>query len=412
MWVKGSMQLAMRRGGIAELAAANIKSAGPPNGGAPWIDMLLHEAGQYERSRALRWPLMMQALDGGIHRKAVVIKGLANRTLYSQPWMRSAGDVDLHYDSLIQAEDHALSLRSLGWSWDEVELPWIKWSPTGKIYGQISMVYGTDMPNRARVDMHVGPYSVGNVGTIPLSGRRSRNLEGRSLDAPDPHEALAIMAAHAAGDCYLYMKDVNDAALLIGEGGVDFTAARSLCSESGVEEVLDQILTWVRRIYCVGPTPKGDPNGPIPPGRENRRLRSLFMGHHSYRVHRSHSSRLASAAQGILTTAYYSANLSPRVSRLAWPRIPSPRYRRPWWCWRLVPQSLHERWMSHTNDRCSIPLDELLDAGMTLRTSGRGAIVEWAGEKFVPTVWGRVSEDSLNLVHAPNPRAPVGSAPH
>ncbi|MEE1752753.1 nucleotidyltransferase family protein [Streptomyces sp. SP18CS02] len=343
---------------------------------------------------------MREALRDAQDHGLAVMKGLALASHYDEPLSRHMGDVDLHSPDWPAVVAFCRRATERGWVWDVTEFPWVKWDK-GTLYGQLSLVTPDNRDPVARIDLHVGPYSVGPNGRVYGLG----HAEGTALEVPsrlcDPVTLAVILVAHAANDGFLSLKDLNDFAALTAGGDIDAASLAETCRAFGCEPILDQIRGTVAALRTLG-GPDGTAAllarataGPltlVPPEGRNR---ALLAGRFAYRLSRLDGDSVLGALRVAGSSyRYYGADLSVR------PGKPSARmerrWRRPDVCWRLVPP---ESWPAPAGaDAAGGPTagEELAD-GITRHTRGSAVAVTLADHVFVPTVWGEVSPESVGL---------------
>jgi putative nucleotidyltransferase-like protein len=386
----------LSRSKVTRLARAALAEA-KLNAPARTLRDRIDEAEQAEdgwRRRAV--PPMRAALSRAAHDGGRVIKGLAVQPLYPDPDLRHLGDVDLQFPSWGEALPTLRWLREQGWVYDTSEYSWLKWHPSSVPYGQLSLVLADNQAPYARVDLHLGPYSVGHAGLMPLAGWRA----GEPLGVPAPvsgaETSIAIVAAHAICDRMLSVKDVNDLHVLAGAGGVDWASVAELCRAVQAGPALAQYAGWLARAYPgdVAPVAPAAPvlgYAPPDPGRRARAFAAL-----AYRDERARGAGRAAAARlAASARRYFAADLSPRPSRRP-DTGPVARQRRRDTCWRLLPR---ETWqgLPAGEPPGRAPRREQLATDLVLVRAGAGAAVVCGTDVFVPTVWGGVNPASVAL---------------
>ena len=328
---------------------------------------------------------------------ARIMKGLALREHHRRPELRHEGDIDLHVPEWNAALATSRWLRQRGWVWDTTEFSWLKSTDGGHLYGQLTLVLPDNDDPISRVDLHIGPYSVGHAGNMPLAGWRDTTVLGVPAQEPDRETTLALIAAHALNDGVMSMKDINDLyELLVRENRTDWATVEELCRSAQAVDVLAQLLALTGQIYPELGLPAGAVNGPLalsltPAERADRAAR------YAYRDERARGAD-DDAAIAVAEEArrYYSADLRPRVAPPGSP-VP-PRNRQT--CCRLLPASTWESLAANVSlDRADdVPIDETQwEPGLTLITQGPGTVLRAGDEIFVPTVWGEVHPSSLAL---------------
>ncbi|TDD85023.1 nucleotidyltransferase family protein [Actinomadura rubrisoli] len=341
---------------------------------------------------------------------ARVIKGLSLREHYADPELRHIGDLDLHVPDWESARQITRVLRERGWRWDTHEFPWIKWTDGGSLYGQLTMVLPDNEDPHSRVDLHIGPFSVGHSTLMPLVGWRPRDVLGVPSVVPCAESEIALIGAHAVNDGLLSMKDVNDAHVLLSRhAGVDWGAVEELCRGAGALKAMGEILSAAARVYpgTTVPAWAGDARrsgdtylstGEEPPGVRADRVRRLALDDERAR------GRDASLAERVAEEAYayFTADLTPRLDAPV-PAAPDGPHRRRDLCWRLLPKETWQGLADRAAPHAGAPgptSDQELASGMRLVRSGKGTVVALDGEVFVPTVWGAVEPESTVLARA------------
>jgi hypothetical protein len=330
---------------------------------------------------------------------AGVMKGLALATYYDDPLSRHMGDVDLHCADWAGVIEFCRRATDAGWVWDVTEFPWIKWDGR-TLYGQLSLVIPDNENPVARVDLHVGPYSVGpngRVHNLAWTYGEALGVPGRHLDATT---LALILVAHAANDGFLSGKDLNDFAALEDSGQLDTKFLERECARFACEDVLVQIRGTVRALReLIGPGGIPDllaraTDGPLSLRPRTGRTRALHAGLLAMRIARREGrSSLASVRTAWTSYRYYAADLTVRSGT---PRARlQPRLRRPDTCWRLIPA---EAWPRQRSADGNGHVDrEPLATGMTSHTRRKGVAVTVDSHVFIPTIWGQISDDSIAL---------------
>ena len=389
---------------VGRLARHAVGAADPaPGRGRDLLDRLVEadEAEEAWRRKAL--PPMRAVVTAAAGHGGRVVKGLAVQSRYPQPDRRHVGDVDLHFPSWAAARPLVRELRTSGWVWDTDELSWLKWHDSGGLYGQLSLVLTADSIPYARVDLHVGPFSVGHAGLLPMVGWRSGCALGESTTVPDTATAVAMVAAHAVVDRVLSVKDVNDLAVLLGDDGpdqVDWATVWELCRAAQATGALAQCLQTLARVYPDVPVPRLAGNGGLsttPPGAGRRALAFAAL---AYRDERARGrGPVAALRTGWTARRYFAGDLRPRPT--AGPvagSAPVPELRRRDVCWRLVPEELWAPWATPAPGGAAAPVrTEQLDDGLVLLSTDDGVAVALDDDLFLPTVWGAVPPGGVRL---------------
>jgi putative nucleotidyltransferase-like protein len=367
----------------------------------PVLD-LLRATDEAERQRhAGSAELTRAAVAAAAATGARVIKGLAVRPRYPAPEQRHFGDIDLHTADWPTARALAARLRAEGWPWDLMEFPWLKWDEAGLLYGQLAFLRFENGKPFSRVDIHIGAFSVGHAGRMPLAGWEPSEVLGVPVPVPNRESAIALVAAHALGDTRLSMKDINDLHLLVGDGRLDWSSVVELCRCAYAVEVLGQQLAELATVY-----PRPGLPSPLPylarlaPGGLAPEDRGAHFAWHVYGDERTRgaseedAARLAEEAR-----RYFSGDLRPHLAD----RPPEPGNgfgpgRNV--CWRLLPEPVWSPWT------CDLPApsdppapiqERELAAGLVLRQRGSARTVLIDDDVFVPTVWGGVDPGSVRL---------------
>jgi hypothetical protein len=366
----------------------------------PVLD-LLRATDQAERHRhATTAELTRGAVAAAAETGARVIKGLAVRPRYPDPRARHFGDIDLHVPDWPAARALAARLRADGWPWDLLEYPWLKWDEAGVLYGQLAFLRFADGRPSSRVDVHIGAFSVGHAGRMPLAGWEPAEVTGVPVLVPNREQAIALVAAHALGDTRLSMKDINDLHVLVGDGRVDWSSVVELCRGGYALEVLGQLLAELAEAYprtglpALPYTPRLVPGG-LPPD-----ARGAHFAWHAYGDERARGTAEEDAT--LLAKEahrYFSGDLRPHLaSRAIEPGGDLAQGRNI--CWRLLPEPVWAPWVPElpaaTTPATPVE-DRRLADGLVLRRRGPARAVLIDDDIFVPTVWGAVDPDSVRL---------------
>jgi hypothetical protein len=351
------------------------------------------------RQRAL--PQMRRAVEEASSCGGRLIKGLAVQSLYPEPDMRHVGDVDVQFPSWTGAMRLARRLRSCGWVWDVTEFPWLKWDDGAVLYGQISLVLPTAEDPVARVDLHIGPFSVGHAALMPMTGWRAGAALGVPAQVPDVETFVALIAAHAVNDGLLSMKDINDIHVLVSDSDVDWASTTELCRSVEATGALAECLAQTAHAYPQDPLPRLGSPGPtvLRPVAYDSRSRARRFSRHAYRNERHRGASSSHALRRALTARrYFGADLRPRVRQDADNRLP-PQLRRRDVCWRLLPVSVWGSMCGGVFSSAATHQEGLAD-GLDLVTGRRGGVVVLGGDVFIPTVWGDVSPEALSIARS------------
>jgi hypothetical protein len=323
-----------------------------------------------------------------------VIKGLAMQPCYPDPAVRHVGDIDLHATDWAATRPLVNQLRADGWPWDVMEFPWLKWDEAGLLYGQLGFLRLVNGVPTARVDVHIGAYSVGHAGRMPLTGWETINVLGTPTLVPNRESGIALIAAHALGDTRLSMKDINDLHVLVGDGHVDWTSVVELCRCANAVEVLGQLLAELTAIYP-GPrfvpelphTPRLVPSG-LSPGQ-----RGSHFGWHALGDERARGvAALQAAAVAEEARRYFSSDLRPHLAASGDDLTPGRNV-----CWRLLPEPVWADWVPSAMRLEQSIEDSQLAEGLVLRRSGTARVVLIGDDVFIPTVWGGIDAASVAL---------------
>jgi Uncharacterised nucleotidyltransferase len=380
---------------LARVALAGRRSS-------PWATQLYElldaEVTEDDEWQASALPIMRTAVEAVTRLDGVIMKGLSVQSLYPDPGLRHVGDIDAHYPSWSAAQPLARWLRSNGWVYDTDEYPWLKWHDIGVIYGQQSFVYPDNKAPVARVDLHVGPYSVGFGALLPMSGHRDGGALGLAARVPTAETAISIVAAHAVCDQLLSVKDINDLHVLVTDSVPDWVSVTESCRAVQSELVLAQLLHVLRDSY-----PLDADRLPPSAGRES----DLRMTPPSGTPRARSFARLAFADERLrgvgvmnalrrsrMARRYFSATLTPRTGTDS-DGGPVPGNRGRGSCWRLVPEEIW-RDLPASGEGGSVRQEEL-DAGLTLTARGSSVVLRWGTDVFIPTVWGVINPASVKL---------------
>lgn len=353
----------------------------------------LAESEALRRARAA--PETRAVLEHAGSGAARVIKGLPLRERYAQPHLRHEGDIDLQAPDWAAGLRVASWLRQRGWQWDTTEFPWIKWDDHGHLYGQLTLVLPDNDAPYARVDLHIGPFSVGHAGVMPLVGWERATVLGIAVEVPNRETTVALIAAHALNDGILSMKDVNDLHVVLSDHApTDWASVEELCRHVHATDVLRQLLAVTGRVYPEHGLPST--HGPAALGhRETPAGRARRVARLAFRDERSRGAGLVAAARSAREAErYFAADLTPRLASPALPAPPLPRRRSA--CWRLLPE---QTWRSLSADgvRPRGVTEDVLGADLVLLRGPRGTAVRAGTEVFVPTIWGGVHPESVAL---------------
>ncbi|WP_329563509.1 nucleotidyltransferase family protein [Streptomyces uncialis] len=386
-------------------ALANVRLLEPTSRTAAVLGHLEALVTQEQQRRAAAHDETLTVLTGAAARNAQVIKGLSLREHYARPELRHEGDIDLHVRDWSSAWSVVEMLRARGWDWDTTEFSWLKWTDGGHLYGQLTLVLPDNETPVSRVDLHIGPFSVGHAGNMPLTGWRIADVMGVRSTVPDCETELALIAAHALNDSVLSMKDVNDLHTILQQpASTDWATVEELCRAAQAQDVLAQLLSVTGNVY-----PEHEVRSATRPEalvlrqaaeeRVDRAARLALRDELARRGSAEAAERMAQEAR-----RYYSADLRPRV--IGSTDTVSPLGRNRHTCVRLLPLSTWSRLKKDTPVPHVVEHSEQSWApGLRLVTSGSGQVVRASDEIFVPTVWGDVHPTSLALADQLSPRA-------
>lgn len=403
----------LSRSKVTRLALASIdtRGAGGAQGESAWAKelrrLLAAEVAEDDAWRAQAEPKMREVVEAAAERGGRIIKGLCVQSGYPKPDQRHLGDVDLQYPYWDAAVAMVRWLRARDWVYDITEYPWLKWDDNGSLYGQLSLVYPDNAAPYARVDLHIGPFSVGHAGLLPLAGWSDGAALGLPATVPSVETSIAIIAAHALCDQLLSIKDVNDLYVLLRSASPDWSSVYELCRAVGATGALAAILAAVRAAYPddVDLLPPGNPPriplGLTPPDPEARAEAFAALAFRDELSRGADPVRAFELARG--ARAYFSGtvDLTPRSGAPEYGGLPADQRRRDV-CWRLVPQ---EAWGSLPAAASGGPAGlgeaagsgEPLGAELSLVTVGDAAAVRLGSDVLVPTVWGEISSESVTL---------------
>lgn len=355
-------------------------------------------ASERQRCASAR-PELAAVLAGTRPLGARVMKGLALREHHPRPELRHEGDIDLHVPGWRAALATSEWLRRRGWVWDTTEYSWLKLTDGGHLYGQLTLVLPDNDDPISRVDLHIGPYSVGHAANMPLAGWRDTEVAGTPARTPDRETTFALIAVHALNDGVLSMKDVNDLSVLLAEDAdTDWATVEELCRSAQAADALTQLISVTAGVYPELGLPAGDRDGPLvldqtAAERADRAARYAYRNERERGAEHDRATSVAEEAR-----RYYSADLRPRIAAPG-QEVPPPARNR-WTCCRLLPAST---WSSLAEESPYQPVtggvlvEDPWEPGLTLITQGPGAVLRVGEEIFVSTVWGDVHPASLAL---------------
>ncbi|MFJ2166187.1 nucleotidyltransferase family protein [Streptomyces griseofuscus] len=371
---------------------------------SPWTnrlyELLAEEVRQDDAWQADAAPKMREVVDAVQEFGGRIIKGLCAQSVYPRPELRHLGDVDVQFPQWSAARPLVDWLRERDWVYDTDEMPWLKWHDNGAVYGQVSLVYPDNKNPYARVDLHIGAFSVGHAGLLPLVGWRTGTALGRLATVPGVETSIAITAAHALCDQMLSVKDVNDLHALVSDTTPDWVSVSELCRSVRAQGALARVVNAVRQAYpestAVLPPDLGEETALelTPPGPEARAEAFAALAHEDERARGADETAATALADS--ARHYFSADLSPRVADPDGAAAPGDPGRDR--CWRLVPREVWETLAETAADGTPAEVTSIeLAAGMTLFDGANAWAVRYGRDVFVPTVWGEISRDSLAL---------------
>jgi hypothetical protein len=291
---------------------------------------------------------------------AHLIKGKPRESLYSSPYTRHSGDVDLLVPDIETAGCIIEWLQDHRYDWDPEELPWFKrWRPEGdgRFYGQAALIK-EDSASKAvfRFDLHFGGYSIGDIGFLPFEDVNS-SWEGE----------LIILLGHTLGEGFFTVKDLNDWRMIAVTQSVDWGRVSLLAEQASLTPMLramEQLDKWQSRLHN-GVQKKLPLNVSV---KHHKYTRSGRVAYHTFAVSRKlNGSVTASLQRAVRSFVYYSQEHSLQIKGgfIRSPRFDAFNVDR-WHCWRLV------------------PISEPMEGGIDL----------W-GRWFWPTVWYDVPDPVL-----------------
>lgn len=375
--------------------------------GSAWADrlreLLADEVRQDDAWQADAAPKMREVVAAVEEFGGRIIKGLCAQSVYPRPELRHLGDVDVQFPQWAAARPLVDWLRERDWVYDTDEMPWLKWHDNGSLYGQVSLVYPDNETPYARVDLHIGSFSVGHAGLLPLVGWRAGTALGLPATVPSVETSIAITAAHALCDQMLSVKDVNDLHALVSHTTPDWVSVSELCRSVRAEGALARVVNAVRQAYpestAVLPPDLGEETGLelTPPGAEARAEAFASLAYEDERARGA--GEAAATALADSARRYFSADLSPRVADPDGGAAPGDPGRDR--CWRLVPREVWEPLAgTGTGTGAAAPAEVTsteLATGITLFGAPNAWAVRYGNDVLVPTVWGGISRESLAL---------------
>ena len=331
-----------------------------------------------------------------------VMKGWCVRRYYPDPEVRLTRDLDIHFASLERAVPFVARLRERGWEWDSNELPWVKWDDNRKMYGQMNLVLRVRGSLVSRVDVHVGPYSVGYGGVMPLSGFEEAEVEGVRIQCTDRATSVEVMAAHSAAAGWTSLTDVNDLWFL-SRGSVGWASVIKVCSEAGAGAVLSQLSEVAGMLYTTQVMTVTLPGVRVPWTPPTGWQRSIHAARLTWAQEGRHhlGARLVRAVGAF---RYYSADLRPGTVRPVTPSPSTEAVRTRFNCWRLVPAPVWPEDIAHPVEHANEFGEEALSREVAIVARGHGTAVRLGHDVFIPTLWGPITRASLDLGRELNAR--------
>jgi hypothetical protein len=371
------------------------------DGAATTVLARLHNLAAEESAR--RHAALAPTLDvlrAATQHGARVIKGLALREQYADPELRHEGDVDLQVPDWTTASALAGWLRDEGWQWDTREFPWLKWSDYGALYGQLTLVRDDNEDPYARVDLHIGPFSVGHAGLLAMVGWTTGEVLGVPAFIPNLEQSLALIAAHAMNDGALSMKDVNDVRVLVESGHPDWSTVVELCRGASALPALRDLLRATAAIYPATGLQRLPGRRYLSIGSEETSARARRIARLAWRDERRRGrGPLRAAVMASGAHRYFSAQLAPRLAPDTRTTLRAAERRRDV-CWRLFPRETWARWVDSPEVKGTISgptTKEELGTQLELYRQGTGQVVRLGNDVFIPTVWGDVGASSVAL---------------
>ncbi|MEQ4305836.1 aminotransferase class III-fold pyridoxal phosphate-dependent enzyme [Plantactinospora sp. B6F1] len=342
--------------------------------------------------------------------RAFLIKGMASRACYPEPYDRDIGDFDLWVPDTAEAVALAGELTDAGYRMAEHELPWIKSTRSGHLYGQF-LLEREVADGRVAVDVHYGGYSVRHCGLLRLNP----GTVGPGLHRLDTLQNMPMLVANAAGDYFMTLKDLNDLYLAVADSGFDWDTVRARVREIGLagffNNMLRQLREWFSLTDAQAETVRGlrfraawEP-APSRTGWVWNRRWLVTVAHAAatgLRVSPADTVRMTRTAAG-----YYRHRLTLRLGGASDDRpIRVPDDLNPWTCVRLVPLPSAVRLLApeHDEDRVvgvSGQVTPLVPgcAALGVVATPAGDAVLLNGGVFLPTVSYALDPALIRTVH-------------
>ena len=380
---------------VIELALYNIRKLD----GYGQLEQLLSEsAASRESKRLARQALATRVIVHTAATDGAIIKGNALARYYEDPAMRHRGDVDVWYPSA----EGAMALVSrlwdddACWQWDRTELPWLKWDED-EPYGQFKI--RREIPGSGtamKVDIHYGGFSVGHLGLLPVRGFEKAAVDGVPVQVPVPENDIAILVAHASGDSYTSLKDLNDLSQIVAGRNVDWDEVYRSCEQAVLAPVLNWLLGLVReRSGPAGlPAVEKRPARPLPLLDASKWERAVLTARTAYADVRQQGGPLSAAKSAGSALRYYTTDLSVRTAGSS-SRERFDRSRAV--CWRLVPEPVWRPLLADPSEEVNCRAAGSLLPGMEILRADQDWVVRHRDEVLIPTVSGRIPLGALRL---------------
>jgi hypothetical protein len=387
---------------VYTLALQNLKPLRGHGNAVKLLTLLENLQEEENERRKLALPetlaVLAHAFELGVH----VIKGLPLRERYADPELRHTGDIDLHVAEWSLAARFAAWLRDRGWQWDSAELPWLKWTEDGHIYGQLSLVIPDNSAPVNRVDLHIGPYSVAHAALMPLVGWEESHVLGVKATVPSRETSIALIAAHAVNDGVLSMKDINDLHVLRdGQPDPDWASVIELARSAGAVPALRQLLTLTACVYQHAESPDDRVPEYLADSPESAKARARRVARFTFHDERSRGANLLHATLlARQARRYFSAQLTPRLGGPPIGNGPHEAAGRNI-CWRLAPEEVWDSLLRDTVAKTppvAAPIVESsLGPDLRLMRWRNATVIRMGRDIFTPTVWGPITAESAAL---------------
>jgi hypothetical protein len=338
---------------------------------------------------------------------AQLIKGAVARTWYADPSVRDVNDVDLMVDSAADAFELTARLIAGGYRFEVNELPWIKATDDGRVYGQINL--GSPRGSRwPSVDIHFSNYSVRHCAYLPHTPSGRTGVHHAGVETTIVH-----LVANVAGDYLMTTKDLNDLSLCLNDMRVDWTAVVGALAAVRIDGFLGVVMRRV--LHSCGLTEEAtrtargvvarvgrDRYADSRPGIPGRRV--LGTVSHSFAIGRRRGVSTA-VLRAYDAWRYYRRPLRLHLARGGSGTVDVGRLNA-WTCVRLVPVELAAALADPASpapglrqlaDRPQWPLC----AGLDVVTTPRGALVRAGDRTFVPTVYYGIDRGLVDFLSPP-----------